>query len=97
MQCFAATFGFGQGMLIAVGSVAWVRYYGRDFLGSIRGTAWACTVAGSGCGPLMMGVARDAYGVFDLAIGFFFFATLALSLTGVVCNATPTEQTGCVS
>ena len=77
---FAGLFGGGQGMLIAVGSVVWVRYYGREHLGSIRGTLWSLTVAGSGCGPLLMGVVRDHYGSFDPAIAFFCVAMTVLAI-----------------
>ena len=76
---FAILFGGGQGLLIAVGSVVWVRYYGRTHIGSIRGTVWSCTVAGSGCGPLLMGVVRDQTGRFDLAIMAFFAVTSVLA------------------
>ena len=48
---FAGLFRGGQGLLLAVGAVVWVRYYGRTHLGSIRGSTWCLTVAGSGCGP----------------------------------------------
>ncbi|NND98792.1 MAG: MFS transporter [Pirellulaceae bacterium] len=72
MHGFAFFFGGGQGLLLAVGSVVWVRYYGRIHLGSIRGAVWSLTVAGSGCGPLAMGLIRDRYLVFDHALGIFF-------------------------
>ncbi|MCO8120582.1 MFS transporter [Stieleria sp. TO1_6] len=65
---FAALFGGGQGMLITVSGVAWVRFYGRQHLGSIRGAVWCGTVAGSGCGPLLMGWAKDITGDYDPAI-----------------------------
>ncbi|MFK8113592.1 MAG: MFS transporter [Rubripirellula sp.] len=78
---FAALFGGGQGLLVAVGAVVWVRYYGRAHLGSIRGTMWCCTVAGSGCGPLLMGVSRDQTGDFHTAILAFFVLLGVLSVT----------------
>ncbi|MEM9645288.1 MAG: MFS transporter [Planctomycetota bacterium] len=65
---FAAAFGAGQGLLIAVNAVVWVRYFGREHLGKIRGAVWCLTVAGSGCGPLLMGITRDRWGLFDPAI-----------------------------
>lgn len=80
-QCFAALFGGGQGLLIAVGGVVWVRYYGRAHLGSIRGAMWCCTVAGSGCGPLLMGLSRDFLGGFGPAIFAFFVMMSVLSVT----------------
>lgn len=65
---FAAFFGAGQGALIAVNAVLYVRYFGRAHLGSIRGTVWCLTVAGSGGGPFLMGMVRDATGKFDGAL-----------------------------
>ncbi|WP_146440228.1 MFS transporter [Crateriforma conspicua] len=68
---FAVCFGGGQGLLIAVGVVVWVRYFGRLHLGKIRGTVWCLTVAGSGCGPFLMGISRDQTGSFQAAIWGF--------------------------
>lgn len=73
-QVFAAFFGGGQGMLISVSGVAWVRYYGRRHLGSIRGAVWCGTVAGSGCGPMLMGWVKDVTGRYDVAILCFALA-----------------------
>ncbi|MGB7343746.1 MAG: MFS transporter [Pirellulaceae bacterium] len=90
MHTFAAFFGAGQGLSLAVGAVVWVRYYGRQHLGSIRGAVLCLTVAGSGCGPLIMGVMRDYYDVFDPAIGLFFALMLVLSV--LAWWATPPVQ-----
>ncbi|MGI9471627.1 MAG: MFS transporter [Rubripirellula sp.] len=77
---FASLFGGGQGMLLAVSNVIFVRYFGRAHLGTIRGTVWCCTVAGSGCGPLIMGIARDRTGEFGPALFAFFVAMAFISL-----------------
>ena len=87
LHSFVGAFGAGQGMLLAVGNVIWVRYFGRTHLGSIRGTVWCCTVAGSGCGPLLMGIARDLWGNFDPAL--YLFLGLMASLSLVAIFATP--------
>lgn len=65
---FGGLFGAGQGLLIAITSAAWVQYYGPDHLGKIRGTIWCATVAGSGMGPLLLGMTSDRVGSFDPAI-----------------------------
>ena len=87
LHSFAASFGAGQGMLLAVGNVIWVRYFGRTHLGSIRGTVWCCTVAGSGCGPLFMGVARDFHGNFDPALYFFLGLMTFLSVLAFLATS----------
>ena len=70
LRGFAALFGGGQGLLIAVTSAAWVKYYGRDALGKIRGTVWCVTVAGSGLGPLWLGFAIERHGDFQPALNW---------------------------
>lgn len=80
MHLFSALFGGGQGLLIAVTSVLWVRYYGREHLGSIRGWVWCATVAGSGCGPLIMGQIKDHYQSYDPAILIFLALLFPLAI-----------------
>ena len=92
VHLFAGLFGAGQGLLLAVGAAVWVRYYGRSELGAIRGTAWSVTVAGSGCGPLVMGVMRDRVGSFEPAIGLFFGGMCVLALAA--WWATPPQSSG---
>ena len=79
LHSFSAFFGGGQGLLLAVGSVVWVRYFGRESLGTIRGSVWCATVAGSGCGPLLMGLSLDRMGSFDPAICGFSITLTVLS------------------
>jgi MFS family permease len=75
---FSIFFGAGQGLLVSVSNAVWVRFYGREHLGSIRGWAWCATVAGSGLGPMIMGVFKDAYGSFDVALVTFSLIMLPL-------------------
>lgn len=79
MHGFALLFGGGQGLLIAVSGVVWVRYYGREHLGSIRGAVWCATVAGSGCGPLIMGQIKDRMMTYDPAIVVFLLLMIPLA------------------
>lgn len=71
MRCFAMAFGGGQGLLIAVTSAVWVKYYGRESLGKIRGAVWTATVAGSGTGPLLIGSWLQYRGDFATPIAAF--------------------------
>ena len=80
LQTYSAFFGGGQGLLLAVGSVVWVRYFGRDALGAIRGSVMCATVAGSGCGPLLMGLSLDYRGNFDSALFAFLGILCVLSI-----------------
>ncbi|QDT07852.1 putative MFS-type transporter YhjX [Rubripirellula lacrimiformis] len=87
---FAFLFGGGQGMLLAVGSAVWVRYFGREHLGTIRGSVWCMTVAGSGCGPLLMGLSHDRLGSFQPAL-LAFGGTLFVA-SACAWFATPPER-----
>ncbi|MFN3189798.1 MAG: MFS transporter [Aureliella sp.] len=69
---FAILFGAGQGLAIAVNGAIWVRYYGRQHLGKIRGAVWCTTVAGSGCGPFLLGGLKDWSGSFVPGLWLFF-------------------------
>ena len=80
LRLFALLFGAGQGLLIAITSAAWVKYYGRDHLGRIRGAVWCATVAGSGLGPLLLGASRQ-YGES--------FTPMLVAMTASLIVATP--------
>jgi MFS family permease len=68
---YALWFGGGQGLLSTLNSVVWVRYFGRDHLGSIRGRSWRAAVAGSAVGPFVMGLAKDCYGTYQIPLTVF--------------------------
>lgn len=58
-----------SGALWMVGAdVAWPQYYGRRYLGSIRGFGFGVGVFGSALGPLPFGIAYDALGGYSTAI-----------------------------
>ena len=64
-------YGVGQGLLSAVSSPIWPRFFGRAHLGKIRGGSMMAMVAGSSLGPLVMGFAFDQTGSFRVPlIGF---------------------------
>jgi MFS family permease len=65
---YVSLLGLAQGLLNGLFTTVWVRYYGREHLGKIRGTVWTATVAGSSIGPFIMGLVYDHYGNFNLAL-----------------------------
>jgi MFS family permease len=60
--------GVGQGMFGGLGTTVWVRYFGREHLGKIRGAVWTAGVAGSSIGPFLMGVSYDTFGDFFISL-----------------------------
>lgn len=84
---FALCLGAGQGLLGAVQSTLWVRYYGRLHLGKIRGSIATAGVAASSLGPFVMGATFDIFGSYDSSLWLF----LALLLPLIIATplATP--------
>ncbi|WP_162006515.1 MFS transporter [Roseimaritima sediminicola] len=87
MHLFAVLFGAGQGLAMSVSATMWVRYYGRRHLGKIRGTVWCLTVAGSGCGPLVLGTISDLTQSYHG--GLWLFVALLAPLSLLTLLATP--------
>lgn len=52
----------GNPMMLFNNGVIWPNYYGRKYLGSIRGVAMTAMVVGSAFGPLPFGFAFDWFG-----------------------------------
>lgn len=87
VYAFAILFGGGQGLAISVTATMWARYYGRVHLGKIRGAVWCLTVAGSGCGPLILGTIADSTGSFSM--GMWLFSALLIPLAPLSLLALP--------
>lgn len=92
VHLFAGLFGAGQGLAMAVNNTIWVRYYGRRHLGKIRGAVWCTTVAGSGCGPFLLGIIVDGFGSFDP--GLWMFVALLLPIAPLALLATRPRPAG---
>ena len=68
---YTLTFGAAQGLASVIGNTVWVRYFGRQHLGKIRGAVWTATIAGSSIGPFLAGLSSDYLGGFDPALWLF--------------------------
>jgi MFS family permease len=75
---FALCMGVGQGLLGAVQSTLWVRYYGRLHLGKIRGSIATASVAASSLGPFIMGTTFDIFGSYNVSLWLFLAILLPL-------------------
>ncbi len=83
MFIFGALSGLISGLLSICNNVVWANYYGRRYLGSIRGFSMTSTVIGSAFGPLPLGIAFDVFGRYTEAIGILSI----LSLLGIISAA----------
>jgi MFS family permease len=75
---------------ILVGGVIWPEYYGRSYLGSIKGMTMMAGVIGSALGPLPYGYIYDLKGNYTEAIVF----SIVFPIMGIVAAlmATPPKK-----
>jgi MFS family permease len=82
----SATMGFGVGGLHLLVRLAWADYYGRQYLGRIRGLTLSAQIGGQALGPVTAGFMFDTTGSYQLpfrvfTIGVFIAGLLALAAT----------------
>ena len=73
---------------MTVSAVVWAKYFGRRHLGSITGVAFLISVAGSALGPMPMGIARDVFGSYTLALTAAAALPLALAIVALAAIRT---------
>ncbi len=83
-----ALYGVVQGMIQAVGSTVWVRYFGRRSIGKIKSGAMMAMVAGSSVGPLVMSLAKDLGWTFSLSM-LVFLGIAALNVAAAAALRPP--------
>ncbi|MFP4192783.1 MAG: MFS transporter [Candidatus Hydrogenedentota bacterium] len=84
--------GLSQGLMSAARAPLFPRFFGRDHLGKIRGSVATILVGSSSAGPLIVGVARDSLGTFDMVLALFAFLPLPLVFLSFL--ATPPARPG---
>jgi len=75
--------GMSQGLFGGLGNTVWVRYFGREHLGKVRGSVWTAAVAGSSIGPFLMGVSYDQSGDFFISLFVIAIILFGLSIAGL--------------
>ena len=86
----AAILGVGVGGLHVLLRLAWADYYGRQYLGSIRGVTLPVQITGQALGPIISGFMYDDTGSYQTP--FIIFAISASLVALLVLNATPPGQ-----
>ncbi len=84
---YGIVMGSMMGLMRTVSTVAWPSYFGRLYLGSITGITATISVAASALGPMPMGIARDIFGSYDMAL------ERALGSSAVAGRAQPLHET----
>lgn len=80
-------FGVGQAMAIASGGPAIARWFGRTHHGAIRGFTGSAMVAGTACGPIVLGASFDYAG--GPLVGLLVFVGLAVPLIPAAWSLRP--------
>ena len=68
---YGMVIGFGSGLIMTTNAVIWPNYFGRRYIGSIRGIATTSMVAFAAIGPLPFAVIFDLTGSYTPAILIF--------------------------
>ena len=89
----AAAFGVGMGGMHLLLRLAWVDYYGREHLGTIRGLTLPIQIGGQAIGPVVSGFMFDSTGSYQLPF-FIFGAGVVVAAVGVLAATPPQKQTG---
>ncbi len=78
-------YGFGFGGTIPISESLWVGYFGRTHIGAVRGVAQPLTVIGPTVAPVLVGVAYDLQGSYQLGflgiIGVYLLAGLLVAVS----------------
>lgn len=78
-------YGFGFGGTIPVSEYLWVSYFGRAYIGAVRGLAQPLTVIGPTVAPVLVGLAYDFQGNYRFAflgiIGVYMLASLLVAVS----------------
>lgn len=83
----AVIYGMGQSGMSTLQSVVWANYYGRTFLGSIRGIVTPFQLLSNVGGPVFAGLIFDFTGTYHIA--FLVFLGFALAAASLVITARP--------
>ena len=84
-----AVLGLGWGGMIPMQEVIWASFFGRRFLGAIRGAAMPYALALSALAPWLVSISRDTMGSYDGAL--LIVATLTV-FSGVLIFFAPAPK-----
>lgn len=80
---YGGMLGLSSGFLMTVNSVIWPNYYGRQYLGSIRGVATTVTIAAAALGPLPFAFLTELMDSYSKAVLIF----LVLPVLCIIASA----------
>ena len=84
---FAFVYGINVGGNAVLSNIAWANYFGRDFVGTIRGALNPFTMGAVAAGPVLVGVSFDITGEYHSA--FLVLLVLFVVAASVAILAVP--------
>jgi MFS transporter, OFA family, oxalate/formate antiporter len=77
-------FGTCSGLWGVLSNLAFIRFFGRLYLGEISGLNATMTVIGSAIGPVMFSVGKDMFGTYQAAIWTNLLVVIALLIAAII-------------
>ena len=84
---YGGILGLGFGVFLPSSTVIWANYFGRKYLGAIRGVATSWIVAFAALGPMPFGILFDITGDYSIAIALFLILPVACGLAAIFAKA----------
>ena len=85
-------FGTTSGMWGVLSNLAFIRFFGRRFLGEISGMNMSLTVMGSAIGPVMFSLGLDIFGSYHAAIWLNMLLIFVLLLAAIIIKQEEPER-----
>jgi predicted MFS family arabinose efflux permease len=78
---YGIVLGTTLGLMGTINGVAWAKYFGRQYLGSISGVGSTILIVGAALGPMPFGIARDWLGSYSLVLTVAALIPLGLAIS----------------
>lgn len=86
LYLYGVIYGLFRGAYVLLMTLAWAEYYGRAFLGTIRGIVTPFSVIPNAGGPILAGYIFDLYGSYSMALWIFFVCYVIAVLTAFLAR-----------
>lgn len=83
---YSALLGLVSGSFRVLDSVVWAKYYGRQYLGSIKGATMIGVIGATALGPYTLGFSYDYFGGYTPALNSLFALPVAIAVVTFFIN-----------
>lgn len=78
---YGVSLGLAQGVSATLTATVFVHYFGRKYLGSIKGLVTTLSVAGTAVGPLVLALGKDLFGGYGPSLWLVALVPLVIALS----------------